>query len=661
MKAEYERLKREIAYHSHKYYVLDAPEITDSEYDQMMRKLLEIEKINPEWVTSDSPSQKVGGTILSGFEEVVHQVKMESLQDAFSEDELKEFDKRVKSVIPEGVSYCVEHKIDGLSVSLEYRNSVFERGSTRGDGTVGEDVTENLKTIMSIPLKLNVDVEYLEVRGEVFISKKNFEKINTQREEDGKTPFANPRNMAAGSLRQLNSAVAAKRGLDIFVFNIQQIEGVEINSHIEAMRFLRDAGFKVIMNDISFDNIDDAIKRVKEIGEERQSLPFDIDGAVIKVNNLGQRQTLGSTAKTPRWAIAYKYPAEKKQTVIREITVQVGRTGVLTPNARFDTVSLAGTFVSRATLHNMDYIRERDIKIGDTVTVFKAGDIIPEVLCVDFDKRCGDEIEFVMPALCPVCSSPVTRDEGEAAYRCTGADCPAQLERSITHFVSRDAMDIEGMGPAIVSQLLEKGYIKSFADLYYLSKDIISSMDKMGDKSADNLLASIEKSKSNDLPRFIFALGIRHIGLGSAKLICRKLKNIDAFFDVDSETLTSVDDIGETMAKSVIDYFANPRVREMIERLKDAGVNMEYLQEQSSGTKLEGMTFVLTGTLPTLGRKEASAIIEENGGKVTGSVSKKTTMVLAGEEAGSKLEKAKALGIPVIDEEEFLNMINKKD
>lgn len=658
MNKEYESLKKEIAYHSHKYYVLDKPEITDSEYDMMMRRLLEIEKENPDWITPDSPSQKIGGTILSEFKQVTHQVKMESLQDAFDESELKDFDQRVKSVIPDGVGYCVEHKIDGLSVSLEYRNSVFQRGSTRGDGTVGEDVTENLKTIMSIPLKLNVDVEYLEVRGEVFISKKNFEKINMQREEDGEPPFANPRNMAAGSLRQLNSAIAAKRGLDIFVFNIQQIEGVEIKSHIEAMRFLRDAGFKVIMNDICYDNIDDAIKRVEEIGEERNSLPFDIDGAVIKVNNLEQRQLLGSTAKTPRWAIAYKYPAEKKQTVVREISVQVGRTGVLTPNARFDTVSLAGTFVSRATLHNMDYIRERDIKIGDTVTVFKAGDIIPEVLCVDFDKRDGSEVDFVMPSLCPVCSSPVIREDGEAAYRCTGADCPAQLERSITHFVSRDAMDIEGMGPAIVNQLLEKGHIKSFADIYYLSRDVISSMDKMGEKSADNLLASIEKSKSNDLPKLIFALGIRHIGLGSAKLICKKLRNIDAFFTVDTETLTSIDDIGETMAKSIVQYFSQGHVREIVNRLKAAGVNTEFLQEESSGTKFEGMTFVLTGTLPTLGRKEASELIEKNGGKVTGSVSKKTTMVLAGEEAGSKLEKAKTLGIPVIDEEEFLNMLS---
>ncbi len=658
MKTEYERLKKEIAYHSHRYYVLDNPEITDAQYDQMMRRLQEIEKENPDWITPDSPSQKIGGTVLSEFKQVAHSVKMESLQDAFDEGELKDFDQRVKGIIPHGVGYCVEHKIDGLSVSLEYRNSVFFRGSTRGDGTIGEDVTENLKTVMSIPLKLNVDVEYLEVRGEVFISKKNFEKINMQREEDGEPPFANPRNMAAGSLRQLNSAIAAKRGLDIFVFNIQQIEGIEIKNHIEAMRFLRDAGFKVIMNDVCFDNIEDAIKRVEEIGNERQSLPFDIDGAVIKVNDLEHRQILGSTAKTPRWAIAYKYPAEKKQTVIREINVQVGRTGVLTPNARFDTVSLAGTFVSRATLHNMDYIRERDIKIGDTVTVFKAGDIIPEVLCVDFDKRDGSEIDFEMPSVCPVCSSPVTRDEGEAAYRCTGADCPAQLERGITHFVSRDAMDIEGMGPAIVSQLLEKGHIKDYADIYYLSKDVISSMDKMGDKSAENLLASIEKSKSNDLPKLIFALGIRHIGLGSAKLICKKLKNIDAFFEVDTQTLTSIDDIGETMAESVVKYFSNHRVREIIDRMKEAGVNMEFLQEESSGTKFEGMTFVLTGTLPTLGRKEASALIEENGGKVTGSVSKKTTMVLAGEEAGSKLDKAKALGIPVIDEEEFLNMLS---
>lgn len=657
MKSEYESLKEQITYHSHRYYVLDNPLITDEEYDIMMRRLLEIEALHPEWITPDSPSQKIGGTILDGFTQVEHSVPMQSLQDAFSEEELRDFDTRVSSTLGKNTGYAVEHKIDGLSVSLEYRDSLFVRGSTRGDGFVGEDVTENLKTVMSVPLRLNVDVPYLEVRGEVFISKKNFEKINAEREENGEQVFANPRNAAAGSLRQLNSSVAAKRNLDIFVFNIQQIEGKEITSHTEGLRFLRDAGFKVILNDKIYHTIDEAIDAVNQIGAERESLPFDIDGAVIKVDSLEDRETLGSTAKTPRWAIAFKYPAEKKKTKIRSITVQVGRTGVLTPNAEFDTVSLAGTFVSRATLHNMDYIREKDIKIGDTVVVYKAGDIIPEVLSVSLDDRDGSETDFNTPATCPACGAPVVRDEGEAAYRCTGADCPAQLERSITHFVSRDAMDIEGMGPSIVAQLLEKGHIKNCADLYYISKESIASMDKMGDKSADNLLRSIEKSKSNDLSRLIYALGIRHIGIGAARQICARLKNIDAFFEADSELLTSIDDVGAVMAESIIGFFAQPHVAQIIDRLKEAGVNMNYIEEEKSGNALDGMTFVITGTLPTMGRKEAAALIEQNGGKVTGSVSKKTTMLLAGEEAGSKLDKANSLGIPVIDEAELFKLI----
>ncbi len=658
MKSEYEALKKQISYHSHKYYVLDNPEITDEEYDKLMHRLLDIEKAHPDWVSADSPSQKIGGTILSGFDEVVHEVKMQSLQDAFSYDELADFDKRVRSFLGSTPRYCVEHKIDGLSVSLEYRDGLFVRGSTRGDGEVGEDVTENLKTVMSIPLRLNTSLPYLEVRGEVFIPKAAFARINTEREQNGEPTFANPRNAAAGSLRQLDSSVAAKRGLDIYVFNIQRIEGKEISSHSEGLKFLREAGFKVIPGERVFDNIEDAIAEVEAIGSSRTSLSFDIDGAVIKVDSLADRETLGSTAKTPRWAIAFKYPAEKKKTKIRSITVQVGRTGVLTPNAEFDTVTLAGTFVSRATLHNMDYIKERDIRIGDTVTVYKAGDIIPEVLSVSAEERDGTEVEFVMPKVCPACGAPVKRDEDEAAFRCTGADCPAQLERSITHFVSRDAMDIEGMGPSIVAQLLDKGHIKNSADIYYLDRETIASMDKMGKKSADNLLSSIEKSKSNDLSRLIYALGIRHIGLGAAKLLCKKLKDIEAFFTADSVALTSIDDIGQVMADSVISYFAQSHVRDIIDRFKQAGVNTLYIEEEAQGNALDGMTIVLTGTLPTLGRKEVAELIEKNGGKVTGSVSKKTSLVVAGEEAGSKLDKANALGIPVTDEEGLLKLIN---
>ena len=657
MNSKYEELKNKINYHSHRYYVLDNPEITDSEYDMLMRELLKMEEENPSLISPDSPSQKIGGKILEGFEQVEHTVQMQSLQDAFSHDELRSFDERVRANLNQSPAYCVEEKIDGLSVSLEYRNSQFVRGSTRGDGNIGEDVTENLKTIMSIPLKLSVPVSYLEVRGEVFMPKKQFERLNAQRELNGESVFANPRNAAAGSLRQLNSAIAAKRGLDIFVFNIQRIEGIEIKSHLEGLSFLRKAGFKVISNEKEFKTIDDAIAEIEKIGEKRQSLSYDIDGAVIKLNSLSQREALGSTAKTPKWAIAYKYPAEKKETTIRNIFVQLGRTGVLTPNAEFDTVTLAGTFVSRATLHNMDYIKEKDIRIGDKVIVYKAGDIIPEVLSVVKEKRDGSEREFSMPCVCPVCSAPVTRDEGEAAYRCTGADCPAQLERTITHFVSRDAMDIDGMGASIVSKLLDAGLIKNSADIYYLKKEDIAKIDKLGEKSSKNLIDAIEKSKHNDLSKLLYALGIRHIGLGAAKLIAAKVKNIDALFGITQEELTSIGDVGAVMAKSVINYFSQGHVKEMIERMKQAGVNTQYTEEEALGNVFEGMTVVLTGTLSSMGRKEAGDIIEKNGGKVSGSVSKKTSLVVAGTDAGSKLEKANALGVKVINEEEFIELL----
>ena len=657
MNKEYEQLKEQLNYHSHRYYVLDNPEISDAEYDKMMRRLLEMEEKDPSLVSPDSPSQKIGGTVLKGFETVEHSVQMQSLQDAFSADELRAFDERVRAALGRRAPYCVEEKIDGLSVSLEYRDSQFVRGSTRGDGHIGEDVTENLKTVMSIPLKLKIPVSYLEVRGEVFMPKKSFERLNAERELNGEASFANPRNAAAGSLRQLDSKIAAKRGLDIFVFNIQAVEGVEIKSHLDGLEFLRKAGFKVISNQKEFETIDDAIKEIEQIGEKRQGLSYDIDGAVIKVNNLSDREKLGSTAKTPKWAIAYKYPAEKKETTIRDIVVQVGRTGVLTPNAEFDTVTLAGTFVSRATLHNMDYISQKDIRIGDRVIVYKAGDIIPEVLSVVTEKRDGTQKEFVMPKTCPACGATVHRDDGEAAYRCTGADCPAQLERTITHFVSRDAMDIDGMGASIVAKLLEGGLIKNSADIYYLKKQDIAAIDKLGDKSSENLIGAIEKSKSNDLSRLIYALGIRHIGLGAAKLVAAKVKTIDALFEISAEELTQIDDVGAVMAESVVEFFSQSHVKEMIERMKAAGVNMTYREEEPLGNIFEGMTVVLTGTLSTMGRKEAAAIIEKNGGKVAGSVSKKTSLLVAGEEAGTKLDKAKELGVKVIDEEEFLGMI----
>ena len=658
MSVDYEALKKEIAYHSHRYYVLDDPEITDGEYDRLMRTLLDYEKEHPEAVTADSPSQKIGGTVLEAFETVTHAVPMQSLQDAFNKDEILDFDRRVTDALGHKTAYSVEHKIDGLSVSLVYENSVFVQGSTRGDGTVGEDVTENLKTVMSIPLRLKVDVEYLEVRGEIFISKKTFEKINAERELEGEMPFANPRNAAAGSLRQLDSAVAGKRGLDIFVFNIQQIRGKEFKTHLEGLSFLRDAGFKVISNDVLFDSIEDAWKEIEHIGEIRQSLYYDIDGAVIKVNNLDERTLIGSTAKTPKWAIAYKYPAEQKKTKIRDIVIQVGRTGVLTPNAEFDPVFVAGSSIARATLHNIDYIHKKDIRIGDTIIVQKAGDVIPEVVRVITEDRTGNEVIFNMPENCPACGSRVHREGDEAAYRCTSPDCPAQLLRSLEHFVSRDAMDIEGMGPSVVEKFVENGLVKSCADLYYLKAEDIEILDKLGKKSAKNLINSIEKSKSNDLSRLLFAFGIRHIGSGAAKLIAKYAKDIEKLFSVTAEELCTIDDVGLIMAESVADFFAQPHVREITDRLKAAGVNTLSLEKEASCSALSGLTFVITGTLPTLGRNDAKTLIEKNGGKVTGSVSKKTDYLVCGEEAGSKLDKAKSLGIRIIDENELFGMIN---
>ncbi len=659
MNIDYEALKKEIAYHSQKYYVLDDPEITDAEYDALMHRLLDYEKEHPEAVTSDSPSQKIGGVILEGFESVSHEVQMQSLQDAFNREEILSFDKRVTDALGRKTPYAVEHKIDGLSVSLEYRNSLFVRGSTRGDGNVGEDVTENLKTVMSIPLKLNVDVEYLEVRGEVFISKKTFEKINTERELNGESVFANPRNAAAGSLRQLNSAIAGKRGLDIFVFNIQKIEGREISSHLEGLEFLREAGFKVISNATRFETIEDALQEVEHIGDIRQSLYYDIDGAVIKVDRLKDREILGTTAKTPKWAIAYKYPAEQKKTKVRDIVIQVGRTGVLTPNAEFDAVNVAGSSIARATLHNIDYIRKKDIRIGDTILVQKAGDVIPEVVRVIKEERTGEEKVFEMPEFCPVCGAKVHREAGEAAFRCTSSVCPAQLLRSLEHFVSRDAMDIEGMGQSVVEKLVNAGLVRSAADIYYLKEEDIAALDKMGKKSAQNLIEAIERSKLNDAAKLLFAFGIRHIGLGAAKIILNHMGDIEKLFSVSADELTEINDVGQVMAESVVEFFAQPHVRELTDKLKAVGVNMKSVAKEEKSDVLAGLTFVITGTLPTLSRNEAKQLIEENGGKVTGSVSKKTNYLVAGEESGSKLEKAQTLGIKILNESELFALVGK--
>lgn len=653
----YENLKNILNEHSYKYYVLDNPDITDEQYDKLMRELVDIEKANPDFVTADSPSQKVGGVVLEGFETVTHSVPMQSLQDAFSFEELQDFDTRVRNVLGDDAQYCVEQKIDGLSVSLEYVNSVFTRGSTRGDGVTGEDVTENLKTVKSIPLKLREDIPYLEVRGEVFISKPDFAKINERREENGESTFANPRNAAAGSLRQLNSAIAAQRNLDIFVFNIQQIEGWEINSHLEGLELLRKCGFKVISNDKAFKTIDDAFAEIERIGSIRRDLYYDIDGAVIKVNELAHRDVLGSTAKTPRWAIAYKYPAEKQKTKVKDITVAVGRTGVLTPAAELEPVLIAGSTVSRATLHNIDFIRSRDIRIGDTVVIQKAGDIIPEVVEVVTDERDGSEREFFMPEVCPDCGSKVHREEGEAAYRCTGVDCPAQAIRNIIHFVSRDAMDIEGLGPQIIEKLVENKLISNSADLYYMQKEELAALDKMGDKSAENIINALENSKSNGMEKLIYALGIRHIGAGASKLISKKFGDIYSLFNATAEEIASIGDIGMIMAESVVDFFAQPHTKEFIDRLANAGVNMAYEADEGADNRFEGKTFVLTGTLDNYGRKEAGEIIEKFGGKVSGSVSKKTDYVVAGEAAGSKLKKANELGVTILTESEFMEMI----
>jgi len=659
MNNEYEKLKELLNKYSYEYYVLDEPSVTDYEYDMLLRKLIKMEEENPAIIAPDSPSQKVGGKILKGFESVVHAVKMQSLQDAFSEDEIRDFDKRVKAVCP-NAEYTVEPKIDGLSVSLEYENSLLVRGSTRGDGQVGEDVTNNLKTVKSIPLKTNIPVERLEVRGEVFMPKKSFEKLNFEREENGETTFANPRNAAAGSLRQLDSSAAAKRNLDIFVFNVQSVTGIEFKTHLESLEFLKKAGFKVIDDTEAFSSIDGALEKIAEIGNTRKGYYYDTDGAVIKVNSLSDREILGETAKVPRWAIAFKYPAEQKETTIKNIFINVGRTGVLTPTAEFETVTLAGTRVSRATLHNLDYIRQKDIKIGDRVLIQKAGDIIPEVVKSLTEKRTGEETDFDMPKNCPVCGAPVHREDGEAAFRCTNFACSAQAVRNIIHFVSRNAMDIEGMGPSVVQKLIDEHLIENSADIYSIKKDDLVNIDKLGEKSAQNLINSIENSKKNCLSRLLFGLGIRHIGQSAAREIAKHFKNIDALISASAEEIAEIDDIGMIMANSVREFFDEERNIKIIDEFKAQSVNTEYIDEGANfDNRFEGKTFVVTGTLETLKRAEAEALIENYGGKASKSVSKNTDYVLAGESAGSKLDKAQSLGITVIDETEFLKMVEK--
>ena len=639
---------------NYRYYVLDDPKMQDFEYDRLLRELEELEAAYPELAAADSPTKRVGGEALSQFEKVTHPVPLMSLQDVFSMEELEEFLTKVKSAEP-NASFSVEPKIDGLSVALEYVDGKFLRGATRGDGNVGEDVTENLKTIKSIPMTIENAPARLIVRGEVFMPKKSFEKLNERQEAEGKPLFANPRNAAAGSLRQLDPKIAAKRGLDIYIFNIQLCEGAEFSGHTETLEYLRSLKFKVIPQK-TFSDIASIREEVAAINDTREKLTCDIDGAVIKVDDLAQRERLGATAKFPRWAAAYKYPPEIKPTVVEDIVVQVGRTGVLTPKAVVRPVRLAGTTVTNATLHNQDFITQRDIRIGDTVLIRKAGEIIPEILEVDFTKRPEGTEAYHLPCSCPVCGAKVEQDEDGAFLRCTGAECPAQLTRNIAHFVSRDAMDIEGLGSAIVEGLIEKGLTKSPADIYYLTVEEIKSLWKSGSKAAEKLLKAIEASKEQDVSRLIYALGIRQVGAKTGKVLASTFGSLDALMAATLEELTEVPDVGEVTAANIYEWFHQEQSKHMVEKLRAAGVNFES-KRVISDTRFAGKTFVLTGALSKFTREEATEKIELFGGKASGSVSKKTSFVVVGENAGSKERKARELGIPILSEDEFLEMI----
>ena len=638
----------------YRYYVLDDPTMEDYEYDRLYRELEELESAHPELARADSPTKRVGGEVLSQFEKVTHPVPLMSLQDVFSMEELNDFLE--KTIAAEGnAAFSVEPKIDGLSVALEYVDGKFVRGATRGDGTVGEDVTENLKTIRSIPMTLAGAPSRLIVRGEVFMPKKSFEKLNMRQEALGKPLFANPRNAAAGSLRQLDPKIAAKRGLDIYIFNVQLADGVEFTGHTQSLEYLKGLKFKVIPHK-KLSKVSEIDEEVLSINENREKLICDIDGAVIKVDDLSQRERLGNTAKFPKWAVAYKYPPEIKPTVVEDIVVQVGRTGVLTPKAVVRPVRLAGTTVTSATLHNQDFIRERDIRIGDTVLIRKAGEIIPEILEVDLSKRPKGTAAYHMPDRCPVCGAPVEQDEDGAFLRCTGAECPAQLSRNIAHFVSRDAMDIDGLGAAIVDALIEKGLIKSPADIYYLTLDGVKSLWKAGSTAAKKLLAAIEASKSQDVSRLIYALGIRQVGAKTGKVLASAFGNLDGLMAASVEELTEVPDVGAVTAENIYQWFRQSQSRHMVERLRQAGVNFES-KRVITDARFAGKIFVLTGALSKFTREEATEKIELLGGKASGSVSKKTSFVVVGENAGSKERKARELGIPILTEDEFLKMI----
>lgn len=656
-KRRIDELRELLAHHSFLYYVEDAPQISDYEYDKLFYELVALEEKYPEFDSPTSPTKRVGGKALDKFEKVTHAVKMGSLADVFSYDEVRDFVAKTNEKLGKATVFSVEPKIDGLSVSLVYENGRFSLGSTRGDGTVGENVSENLKTVRTIPMKTKDALPHLEVRGEVYMPREAFAALNEKREAEGEQLFANPRNAAAGSLRQLDSKVTASRRLDIFVFNVQAAEGIEFSSHIESLEYLKSQGFHIIDGIRRASSAGEIISAIEEIGAARDNLPYDIDGVVIKADSLAERKLLGENISTPKWAIAYKFPPEQKQTKLTDIIIQVGRTGVLTPNARLEPVRLAGTVVSRATLHNIDFIRERDIRIGDTVTLQKAGDIIPEIICVDKSKRNGSEVPYEMPTHCPSCGEPVIRDD-EAATRCTNASCPAQLERHITHFASRDAMNIDGMGPAVVRLLIASGLIHNVADIYSLSAGEIEGLDRMGKKSAENLIAAIEHSKSAGLDKLIYALGIRQVGEKAARSLAEAFPDIELLFSASEEQISAIYDFGDISAHYIVNFFAHPQTRVLVDELKSRGVKTTY-EVQKRGNIFEGMTFVLTGTLPTMRRDEASRLIEENGGKVSSSVSAKTSMVLAGEDAGSKLTKAQSLGVRIISEEELLSMLGR--
>ena len=654
---EMKQLREYLNQQSYLYYVLDAPVIPDYEYDRLNRRLEELEAAHPEEITPDSPTQRVGDKILEGFQTYSHPVPLESLQDVFNDEEVAEFCERMDGELGGSTAYSVEPKVDGLSVALEYRDGVFVRGATRGDGRVGEDVTENLRTIRSIPMTLPERLPRLIVRGEVYMSRAVFEELNGLRELRGQPLMANPRNAAAGSLRQLDPKVCAERKLDIQVFNLQLAEGKEFLSHSETLDYLTTQHFKVIPHK-TITGISNVQAEIFRINDERMAYPFDIDGAVVKVNSLSDREKLGSTAKFPKWAVAFKYPPEKKPSKVLDIVIQVGRTGVLTPKAVLEPVRLAGTTVTNATLHNQDYIAEKDIRVGDTVLVQKAGEIIPEILEVDVSKRPEGAKPFVFPDTCPVCGAPVSRDVDGAAIRCTGAECPAQLLRNLTHFASRDAMDIEGLGPAVVQQLVDSGLVRNAADLYSLHAADVAKLDRMGEKSAENLIRAIENSKANDLAKLLYGLGIRQVGAKAAQVLSAHFGSLDALAAATEEELTAVGDVGPITARYVVEYLAADQSKDLLRRLREAGVNLESTA-QPVGDRFAGLTFVLTGELSAYSRKEAGEKLEALGAKVSGSVSKKTSCVVAGEAAGSKLRKAQELGVPVIDEAQFLTLIGE--